>query len=249
MMVLKKRLAILSTKGGVGKTVISINLAKAIHSYDKGVVLVDANLFTPHIATYLGKPLLDFYISDIKDQTENAIHVHKSGLHVIAHDVRLNLDKIRELDAGHHGININFNKLFKTIENLYDFLIIDTPPFISKNLIDIIKNIDETIIVVNEDIGSLTEALKTIKLAEQFDVNILGIIVNKHGLINLDIDYIYNFLDYPILAIIPHHKKIINSIKQKYPFITLYPREKFSRELISLAKDIVHYKMKYNSEK
>ena len=47
-------IGIASGKGGVGRTTVALNLAHALHSFGRKVVLVDAHFSTPHIALNLG---------------------------------------------------------------------------------------------------------------------------------------------------------------------------------------------------
>jgi cellulose biosynthesis protein BcsQ len=50
-----KLIAIISGKGGVGKTTTAINLGAALNSFGKEVIVVDANLTTPKNSIERGK--------------------------------------------------------------------------------------------------------------------------------------------------------------------------------------------------
>jgi len=248
-MVLKKKIAIINTKGGVGKTIISINLAKAMHNYYEKVVLVDANILTPHVGAYLGKPITDNSLFRYVINTENIknlVHVHKSGLHVLLNDLRARHDTYDEISYNlrtlHHVID--------ELEKLYDFIIFDTPPYISSNLIEVLKVVDEAIVVVNQDIASLAEGLRSVQLAKNYDVNVIGVILNKYGILNKkleqDIANILAFLDLPVLAVVPYHNKIAQSIKKQQPFVSLHANKSFSKELLRLGHFLVKYNLKYS---
>ena len=49
-----KFIAVVSGKGGVGKTTATINIGQAINLLGKQSILVDANLYTPHLGINLG---------------------------------------------------------------------------------------------------------------------------------------------------------------------------------------------------
>ena len=55
---MSKIIAIVSGKGGVGKTTSAINLGVALNKFGKNVVVVDANLTTPNIGLHLGAPIV-----------------------------------------------------------------------------------------------------------------------------------------------------------------------------------------------
>jgi len=50
--------AILSGKGGVGKTTTAINLGTTLNHLGESVIIVDANLTTPNIGIHLGAPIV-----------------------------------------------------------------------------------------------------------------------------------------------------------------------------------------------
>jgi len=49
-----KFIAVISGKGGVGKTTVAINLALALISVGRRTVVIDADLHTPNVGLHLG---------------------------------------------------------------------------------------------------------------------------------------------------------------------------------------------------
>ena len=49
--------AIISGKGGVGKSTTAINLGASLNSLGEDVIVIDGNLTTPNIGIYLGAPI------------------------------------------------------------------------------------------------------------------------------------------------------------------------------------------------
>ncbi len=70
-----KTIVIMSQKGGVGKTTVSANLAAAIADMGKRVLLIDANVDTPHIAVYYG---IVGYKYSLEDVLSNLVHVNEA---------------------------------------------------------------------------------------------------------------------------------------------------------------------------
>jgi len=74
-------IAIISGKGGVGKTTTAVNLGAALNKFDKEVIVVDANLSTPNIGIHLGAPMVPVTLNHIlrgKANIEDAIYEHSS---------------------------------------------------------------------------------------------------------------------------------------------------------------------------
>ena len=75
--------AIISGKGGTGKTTSAINLAVALNNLGRKITLVDANLSSPDIANYLGFPqLVPNLHSVLRDESHisKATYLHASGM-------------------------------------------------------------------------------------------------------------------------------------------------------------------------
>ena len=58
-------IAIISGKGGVGKTTTAINLGAALNNLDKEVIIVDLNLNTPNVGVHLGAPIVPVTLNHV----------------------------------------------------------------------------------------------------------------------------------------------------------------------------------------
>ena len=84
-----KVLAIVSGKGGVGKTLVAINLAMALNNFGRRVLLIDGDIKKPNISVYLNHPHSQPTLHDVlegKIPIKDAAMVHESGLKYIAGD-------------------------------------------------------------------------------------------------------------------------------------------------------------------
>ena len=76
-----KAIAVVSGKGGVGKTTSAINLAAALNFFGKDVVILDANLTTPNVGLHLGAPIVPVNLNHVlsgKASIVDAIYEHES---------------------------------------------------------------------------------------------------------------------------------------------------------------------------
>ncbi|AAR38974.1 NEQ119 [Nanoarchaeum equitans Kin4-M] len=192
-------IAILSGKGGVGKTTISVNLAKVLSTKFR-TLLIDGNLTTPNVAIFLGlNPL--YTLNDVLrgDINVSEAIVKKDNLYVLPASIRL-----KDLQG------INPEKIKDVIESLkehYDYIIIDTAPGLGREMRYSILGADEAIAITTTDASSLVDTTKAMALAEQKGISIKGAIINMYdGSVNPST--IEDFLETSILGIIPYDPTI-----------------------------------------
>ena len=231
-----KFIAIASGKGGTGKTTTAVNLATAFNDLGKDVVLLDANLTTPHIALHLGLPEVPTTLHDairgISHITE-AMYLHPSGLKVIPGGIADLLTKKEKKK--------NLNELLLGLYGKTDLVIVDSAAGIGAEALEAIKASDETIIVTNSDLSSLADALRTIKAAEEAGSVVLGIVLNRVNRVNFDLslDDVESTLGKRIIAVIPEDKKIRKSLSVGHPVVHTYPFSPSSKEFRNLAKLLI----------
>src|SRR3989344_2827157 len=194
-------IAVASGKGGVGKTTTVVNLAASLAKFGKNVIIVDANLTTPNIGIHLGmKPPMKTLHDVIagKASITDAIYLHDSGFRVIP--------------AGVHLKHLKFSiphKLWDIVLGLFgtaDAVILDTPAGLEKGAKAVLDAAEEVIMITNPELPAVTDALKTIRIAQKSGSNVLGAVINKvHGKHwELSARAIEHELELPILAKIPY---------------------------------------------
>ena len=227
-----KFIAFVSGKGGVGKTTAAVNVGQALIDKGKKMILLDGNIVTPNVAIHLGlinpNGTINKFIRKEKSLKE-VIYLHESGMSIIpASPSYTEFQKT------------NPQRLFKIFENLdemTDFVLIDSPSGLGYELNQILKNSDESIIVVNPTLSSVMDALKTIQLSKEHGCTVAGIILNKthYGFHELTEKEVYEILNLPILANVKQNRKIRKSIHRQTPLIYLYPRSRIAREFRKVA--------------
>ena len=227
-------LGIVSGKGGVGKTTTSINLALALSNKGKDVIVLDGNLTSPNIGLYLGINNPRFTIHEVLDDQcmlNNATYLHASGLKLIPGNIKL--DALRKLDLN------RLKKLSSNIQGISEDLIVDCGSGLTKESIAIMNMTDELIVVTNPELIAVTEAMKTIKKAEEQNKLILGVLVNRVKKNNeLSIDNIKSILDYPILGVIPESEEVKYAQSIKHPVVYVKPKSIVSREFNLIAEKL-----------
>ncbi|MBI2665740.1 P-loop NTPase [Candidatus Woesearchaeota archaeon] len=227
-----KFIALISGKGGAGKTTATLNIGQSLVNLGKKTLLLDANLVTPNLALHLGlmnpHGTVNKFLRGEKNLKE-IIYLHESGLSVIpASPSYAEFQKTNSQKIG---------KIFEQLENVADFVIVDSPSGLGVEVSEVLKNSDEAVIVVNPNHSSVMDALKTVELAKKHEVIIPGILLNmsNNGKYELKPKEIEHILGYPILADVKYHKKFRKACHQQQPLSYLYKYSSMARQFKQIA--------------
>ncbi len=241
-----KFIAIASGKGGVGKTSTAINLGTALSQMGRHVVVMDANLTTPNVGIHLGVSKVPVSLNDVlrgKKSISDAAYEHSSGLKIIPASISM-----EEL------AHINYDKLTDAVLDLdgkTELVLIDVAAGLGKEAISAIKSADEILVVVTPDMPSVTDALKTIKLAHDVGIKTAGVIINRvrdDGL-ELSAKNVEALLERPIVGIIPEDDNMRKALKQKHPIVFSHPESKASLGYKKVAALMVGAKYEHSASK
>ncbi len=239
-----KFIVIASGKGGTGKTTTAINIGTALSDFGRDVIVVDANTTTPNIGLHLGMHSTQLTLHDAlkgKKHIKEVVYSHPSGLKIIP--ASISLDK-----------KVKKEKIVDVILNLAgltESVIIDTATGLGKEIQDLIKKSDEVLIVTTPELPAITDALKTIKLAEEHDATVIGVVLNRYNDkdIEMGVEDIEKMLGKQVLAVIPEDTKIKKSIKLKHPVTYAYPMSPASVSFKELAAKLIGQKYETELEK
>jgi septum site-determining protein MinD len=230
-----RAIAILSGKGGVGKSTVTANLAHALAELGEDVVALDSNLTTPHLGLHLGIHLVPNTVHDVlrgDTKIENSIYFHPSGFRVIP--ASMNVNDI---------IGVDPSKLTEVVVKMTgkcDILLLDAAPGLGREAVSSIQAADEILLVINPDLPSVADALKTLKIAEGLNKKVLGVVVNRvrgesHELNRKDIE---DMLDLPILTEIPEDIRVNESMAIKNTLLSYKPDSPAAMQIKRLAHSL-----------
>ena len=235
---------IASGKGGTGKTSCSINLAAAFTYFNKDVILVDANIYNPNLSINLG------IINPIKNMQEvllgkyhilEAIHNHSSRMRIVP--LSISSSYITKMDLS------NFKRVLYGIDGLADFVFIDGTSGNDIDTIHLINAVNEIIIITNPDTASLTDAMKTIRLANYYKKPVRGIILNKTTpndfYTSQDVE---NLMKTEVLGSIELNHLIPMANHYKDSILNLYPLDRSSLGFKKIASDLLNEYFEFKVE-
>jgi len=232
--------AIISGKGGVGKTTSAINLGTSLNLLGEDVVVLDANLTTPNVGIHLGAPIVPVTLNHVltgRARLEDAIYEHESGTKIILASLSL-----KETEK------INYKKLpeiTKKLRKITNHVLIDSAAGLGEEARSAINSADDIIIITNPEMSAVTDALKTIKLAEEMNKFVRGVIVTRYQgkKLEMPIANIHDMLEIPILGIIPEEDAVKESQVMKNSVIHTHPHSRSTRAYIDASKRILGQKI------
>ena len=241
---MNKIIVITSGKGGVGKTTTAINLGAAMNYFGKDVLIIDGNLSTPNIGIHLNSPEVPINLNHVllgKADPREAVYEHESGLKVMPSSL-----SIKELKKVRPERISNFKKDFR---NMSEYIIVDSAAGLGDETMATMELADELIIITNAEMPAITDALKTIKLAEQMKKPVMGVIVTRVRKDNIEMtpETVKDMLETPILGMIPEDMNVKRSLNRKDAIIHTHPYSSASKAYKEIAARIV--KTDYDSNK
>ena len=225
-----------SGKGGVGKTTFVSNLGIASSEFGHKTLVLDANLTTPNLGFHLGVPLYPQTVHNLirgEGNIYDAMYIHPTKLKVIP--AGLSIYDLKNTDP---------SKLKGVVDQLreedHDLIIIDGAAGLGNESLATIEAADEIIIITNPELPSVTDALKTIKIAEEMKKPVIGVVVNrvrkmKSELSKYDIESI---LGAPVISMIYEDKKMADCIAAKTPMISYDKDHDSSIEIKKIAAEL-----------
>lgn len=234
--------AVISGKGGAGKTTTTINLGTSLNSLGEDVIIVDGNLTTPNIGIHLGAPIVPVTINHVlNDQAEleEAIYEHESGTKIIPASLSL-----KESERINYK---KFSDVARRLKRIGSHVLIDSAAGLGEEAKAIMTAADEIIIVTNPEMSAVTDALKTIKLAEEMNKPVVGVIITRYQgkRIDMSISNIKDMLEVPILGIIPEDESIRESQVMKNSVIYTHPKSPSARNYIKTSKRMLGEDVKF----
>ncbi len=222
-------IGILSGKGGVGKSTISINMSALAAESKNMALLVDADINNPCVGLHLGLWQSALGLQDVlnkKVKITEAIIVHPTtGIRLVP--ASLEYKKNTKID--------NLKSVLE--ESKYETIIVDCPPGTNEYTEKVIQSCTEIIVVVTPDVPSVTSGTKLIEIAREYKTKIIGVVVNRAGNRPYEMHpkEIETITETRVCTVIPEDPAIPESIAAKTPVIFYKPKSYATSALSELS--------------
>ncbi len=176
---IKRKIVVLSGKGGVGKSTVAVNLAVSLVHQGKKVGLMDIDIHGPSIPTMLG--LVGEYSESDGD---GIIPIDSHGLKVMSVQFFLPDPDAAIIWRGPMKMTVISQFLSDVNWGELDYLIVDSPPGTGDEPLSIVQLLDHpdgAVIVTTPQRVAEADVRKSINFCQQLKLPVLGIIENMSG--------------------------------------------------------------------
>jgi len=232
-----RMICVLGPKGGSGKTVVTSNLGVALASQGARVALVDLDLQFGDLALALGlepdRTIYDLATSGGSLDTEKLeafLSRHESGLRVLMAPTR---------PDQWSSITVDFlNRVYSLLRAMHDYVIVDTPPGFTPEVIASIDGASDVCMVATLDMLSLKStkvALETLRLMGH-DPGRLHFVLNRaDSRVSLTVQDAEAIVGAAPDVMLPSHRDITRSVNDAEAIVTAAPRSEAAKAFKRLA--------------
>jgi pilus assembly protein CpaE len=232
-------ITVFSAKGGCGKTTISTNLAAALADRGrKEVCIIDLDLAFGDVAIAL-QLFPTHTISDAVplEETLDASAVaslltqHSPGLRVLSAPVEPGLAE---------SIPVSLvQRLLTVMADMFDYVIIDTPPAFTDQVLTAFDMSDVAVLLATLDIPALKNlklSLETLELLSYPKEKVRLILNRADSKVGLDAGEVEKTLRAPISALVPSSRAVPAATNRGVPIVTDQPQHAVSLALLGFIE-------------
>ncbi len=227
--------AIASGKGGTGKTTTTLNLGTSLAMLGKKTVVIDADIGMANLGLLLGLEKSKITLHEVlsgEAEVKDAVYNGPSGLKVVPSGLSLkgfqkcNPDKLKQVVS--------------SLVDGMDYILLDVPAGISRDGIVPLAVADRVLLVVNPELSSMADALKTKTLTELLGKQVEGVILNRTELEKTEINRnkVQELLGMQVLEMIPEDVNVRRAAAFKIPVVVRNPASPASIAFRRLAAKI-----------
>lgn len=212
-------IAVVSGKGGTGKTTFTSNIGFALASMGKKVLCLDCDITLRNLDLALGlsdSALMDF--SDVMSgrcTLEEAVvsHPRYPSLYLLA--APLVFDGFRVDPA-------QVRTLMGRIKETYDFCLVDAPAGLGQGFRMATQEADHVVVVTTTDVTALRDAQRTVMELDRFPTGQVHLVVNRVAKklmkqLHTTIDDAMDAAGLPLLGVVPEDPDIPRCLNQGIP--------------------------------
>jgi len=228
-------IGLISGKGGVGKTTLTVNLGIALKQMGKEVTLIDADFSASNLGVYLGRydhPVKIQKVLHEEATIEQAIFRHPTGVKAVTSSneitqVEPDTSKLRDIleEAGEDS----------------DYVLVDCPPGLNRTVENIIEACDELMIVTMPTQTSSLNAAQIIEKCKQMHKPILGTVLNmmednpEKELVEREVEMM---TESHILGQIPYDEEMKEALFENTPLVLYNEHSEATHEIKHLAASL-----------
>lgn len=232
---------VLSTKGGVGKTVVATNLAVALAQLGQTVALVDLDLQFGDVGIVMGvdpeKTIVGAVLGGERldaPMLRGYLTKHSSGVQVL-------LAPTQPEDAELVTAS-RIDRIIGLLMTMFEFIVIDTPPVLDEAVLTALDRSDRVIAITMMDVASVKNSRVSLQKLRQLGYNgsLVDVMLNRaDSKVFLRADEVEQAIGLPIKYRLPSDLQIPRSVNRGTPVVMDAPRSQPAKVFMETAKALV----------
>jgi pilus assembly protein CpaE len=235
-------ICVLGPKGGIGKTLTSVNLAVALAAEQRKVAIVDLDLQFGDVGLTLGltpqRTIHDLIKSGgslDSDKVDAYLTRHPSGVRVL-------MAPVRPDQAG--AVTVEYLRdVYALLRTTHDYVVVDTPPGFTPEVIASIDASSHVVMVGMLDSLSLKNSklgLETLALMG-YEPDRIQVVLNRADTnVGVTPDDVRSVLGRSPDVLVPSNRDIVRSVNEGAPVVLSRPRSDAAKAFKGLATRYVH---------
>jgi len=238
----QKTIAVVSGKGGVGKSNFSLNFALSLIKKGHSVLLVDMDIGMGNIDILMGTQtnatIVDYFENNMP--LTEIIHKGKDGIHFIAGGS--GLTKFVHMEK---TVLERFFVDFANVLSMYDYVLFDMGAGISTDSLTFILSADEVMVITTPEPTSITDAYAAMKFIHLHKKDIPFYLIINRTITNTDgmetfqklKNVLQRFLqkDAFCLGMIPEDQSVVKAVRSQIPLVFFNEKSAAAKALAEMA--------------
>lgn len=231
-----KIISVFGTKGGTGKSTVSVNLATALQEKGNEVVLIDLDLQFGDVGIFMNVPRFETISDLIKEGSfsrsaiKRYLYKHSTGVHILCAPASPELAEIVKPE--------HISMIADVLKKEFDYIVFDMSPTIDEFVLHALDISDSIYFVTNPEISTLKNTkvcLDVLSTLGHFDK--VKMVLNKDGESYIKRKDMESTLNKQMDLVIPRDSKsAISAINRGIPLIDVAPRSKASKAILKYVK-------------
>ena len=247
---LGKSIAVVSGKGGVGKSNFTTNFSSLLAKSGKKVVILDMDIGMGNVHILLGKTV-QYSLKDYLDGSATIDEVMFEGAHNLNYiSGGSGMSSILEWDEQ------MFNKIIEAFEYLqknYDYILFDMGAGATSWSLDLLTSIDEIIVIATAEPTAIMDAYSMMKYIHLKDADKTFYVLCNRAFnreegtdtVNRLSGAMQKFLSKEVVALgsLPEDPVVRKAVKEQVPFSILYPQAPITKTLEEIVGKFINHQI------